>query len=154
MFPHSGECLPHLSEIARDPTAGSPPSTSNETRKDLLVKGRPISRRSTIISITSSEHSRRQRSSPSRDSSIHVEENGWLISNAHGSSTSPTFTELANQHVIRNLPSTFDKDACGTEARRWTRGAFVIGHSAPVKIDEGIEVYLRSGANGEVDFVI
>ena len=65
-----------------------------------------------------------------------------------------TFTELGNQQVLSALPSPFDKSACDLEARRWTHGVFVIGRSAPVKIDEGIEVYLGSGANREVDFVI
>ena len=34
------------------------------------------------------------------------------------------------------------------------RGAFVIGNGAPIKIDESIGVYLRDGANGEVDLII
>jgi hypothetical protein len=34
------------------------------------------------------------------------------------------------------------------------RGIFIIGNSAPVKIDEGIEVHLRDGVNGQVDFII
>lgn len=38
--------------------------------------------------------------------------------------------------------------------RVWTRGAFLIGNSAPVKIDERVEVRLRDGGNGEVDFII
>ena len=44
--------------------------------------------------------------------------------------------------------------ASGCEGRRWTRGAFIVGCSAPVKINEGIKVHLRAGANEEVDFVI
>lgn len=35
-----------------------------------------------------------------------------------------------------------------------TRGAFLIGNGAPMKIDESIEVRLRDGANGQVDFII
>jgi hypothetical protein len=35
-----------------------------------------------------------------------------------------------------------------------TRGAFIIGNGAPVKIDENIEVHLRDGVNGHVDFII
>jgi hypothetical protein len=117
-------------------------------------EGPPISRRPTVISITSGEHSKRQRSPLSRDQSIHMEGSRRLDSNIQGSLMSLTSTEPIDQHVLHNLFSTSNKDASGPEARRWTRGAFVIGRAAPVKIDKGIEVYLRSGADGEVDFVI
>jgi hypothetical protein len=34
------------------------------------------------------------------------------------------------------------------------RGVFIIGNGAPIKIDEGIEVNLRDGVDGQVDFII
>ena len=34
------------------------------------------------------------------------------------------------------------------------RGVFVIGHGAPIEIDEGIEVHLRDGTDGRIDFII
>ena len=34
------------------------------------------------------------------------------------------------------------------------RGVFIIGNCAPVKIDGGIEVHLRDGVGGQVDFII
>jgi len=35
-----------------------------------------------------------------------------------------------------------------------TRGVFIIGNSAPIKIDGDIEVHLRNGVGGQVDFII
>jgi len=35
-----------------------------------------------------------------------------------------------------------------------TRGIFIIGNGAPIKIDEGLEVHLRDGVDGQVDFII
>ncbi|KAF9790782.1 hypothetical protein BJ322DRAFT_1017423 [Thelephora terrestris] len=35
-----------------------------------------------------------------------------------------------------------------------TRGAFIIGNGAPIKIDDSLEVHLRDGADGQVDFII
>lgn len=34
------------------------------------------------------------------------------------------------------------------------RGVFIVGNGAPIKIDEGIEVHLRDGVDGQVDFVM
>ena len=34
------------------------------------------------------------------------------------------------------------------------RGVFIIGNGAPIKIDEGLEVHLRDGIDGQVDFII
>lgn len=34
------------------------------------------------------------------------------------------------------------------------RGVFVVGNGAAIRIDESIGVYLRDGANGQVDFII
>ena len=34
------------------------------------------------------------------------------------------------------------------------RGVFIIGNAAPIRIDEGIEVHLRDGVDGQVDFII
>lgn len=144
MFPYP-ERLPRLPEVAQDTSTGIPPLTSNENHEDPLVSGPPIIRRPAVVSITSGEHSRRQRSPPLRDSSA---------LDAYDSSTSSTFTGLANQHGPLTITSTFDKGTSDPEAGSWTRGAFVIGRSAPVKIDKRIEVYLKSGANWEVDFVI
>ena len=107
---------PHLPGIAQGTLGGSPPSTSNENRKDPLVNGPPIPWRPTVVSITSGEHSQRQRSPPLRDSS--VEEDGRSTSHAHNSSTSLTFTELANQYTPHVPPSPFDKG--DPEAGRWT----------------------------------
>jgi hypothetical protein len=50
-----------------------------------------------------------------------------------------------------------DKDIAPTSValrRVCTRGAFVIDNGAPVKIDEGINVCLKQGINGQVNFVI
>ena len=85
---------------------------------------------------------------------MHAEDNLRLTSNIHDPPMSSTFTRLVDQRVLRNILSTSSKDACGPETRTRTGGAFVIGRSAPVRVDEGIEVYLRSGANGEVGFII
>jgi len=158
--PDEGSASPHpehpprLPGAGQDTLAGTLPLAPNETHKDPLANGPPISRFPTIISITSGEHSRRQRSPSSRGSSIRAEEIGQSTYNIYNSPTSSTLTGFANQHIPCTLPSTSDKGACGLEAGRWARGTFVIGRSAPVKIDKGIEVYLRSGADGEVDFVI
>ena len=38
--------------------------------------------------------------------------------------------------------------------RARTRGVFIIGNGAPIKIDESLEVRLRDGINGRVDFII
>ena len=62
------------------------------------------------------------------------------IENLHEGSAEP--------QVNMNAPST------PPLRRVRTRGAFIIGNGAPIKIDEGIEVYLRDGADGQVDFVI
>ena len=35
-----------------------------------------------------------------------------------------------------------------------SRGVFIVGNGAPIKIDEGIEVHLRDGVEGQVDFVM
>lgn len=34
------------------------------------------------------------------------------------------------------------------------RGVFIVGNGAPIKIDEGIEVHLRDGVDGQVDFLM
>lgn len=38
--------------------------------------------------------------------------------------------------------------------RARARGVFIVGNGAPIKIDEGIEVRLRDGVDGQVDFII
>ena len=35
-----------------------------------------------------------------------------------------------------------------------TRGVFIIGDGAPIRIDDGIEVHLRDGVDGQVDFIM
>ena len=34
------------------------------------------------------------------------------------------------------------------------RGVFIVGNGAPIRIDEGIEVHLRDGTDGRIDFII
>lgn len=47
------------------------------------------------------------------------------------------------------------RDPSAPSTRRvWTRGVFIIGEGAPVKIDESIEVHLRDGADRQVNFII
>ena len=130
VLPRSEHCLPRLPGTVQSTTTGSPAWTPNETHKNPPVNG------------------------PPSDSSMHVEENWRLTSNIHSPPMSSTFTRLIDQRVLHNILSTPSKDACGPETKTRTRGVFVIGCSAPVRVDEGIEVYLRSGANGEVDFII
>lgn len=69
---HPGEHLPRLPETTQDIMAGGPLLTSNENYRDLLANGLPTSRRLIIISITSGEHSRRQKSTLSKDSTVLV----------------------------------------------------------------------------------
>ena len=148
-----GGYLPHLPDTMQDTTAGSPARTLNETHKNPPMNESPISRRPTIISITSGEHSQRQRGSPSRGSSIQIEENSRLVPDICDSLMLSTFAKATSQRVPPTIPLTFDQDFRNSKGR-WTRGALIIGRSAPMRIDEGIEVHLRSSANGEVDILI
>ena len=123
-------------------------SASNENHVGSLANGPPTSRCPAVIPITSSKHSRRQRSSPPMDPGMRSEENIPITS------ASSIDTEHISKHLPSGPSSTSGDDFCGSEVTKWTRGAFFIGRSAPVKIDEGIEVLLRARTNGEVDFVI
>ena len=92
------------------------------SRKGPPVNGPPISRHPTVISITSSKHSKHQRSPPPRDPSVHVEENGRSDSDVQRSSA---FTKLVDQRVLHNpLPSS-DEDARESMTGKRTRGALV-----------------------------
>jgi hypothetical protein len=124
-------------EIPKPGSVSLPPGDFNETQPltsndkiELPAKGVPVSRHPTVISITPDDHSQSQSGLLSGGSSVRVEGNS------------------------RGFPSASDKVSSDLGGERWVRGAFIIGCSAPVKIDEGIEVRLRAGANGEVDFVI
>lgn len=78
-----------------------------------------------------------------------------------GNATAGTSTNPANDtttpvmHEGPALPTVNTRAPSVPPPRRVrARGVFIIGNGAPIKIDEGIEVYLRDGVGGQVDFII
>ena len=65
-----------------------------------------------------------------------------------------TLMEATRQGAHHSSSSTSNGVTHSSEDGGRKRGAFIVGYSAPVEIDQGIQVHLKAGADEEVDFII
>lgn len=77
------------------------------------------------------------------------------VNRASSSSLSSACDPTAPNHgQMHGAPVVVDVGVPYPPPRVRARGVFIVGNAAPIRIDEGIEVHLRDGVDGQVDFII